>query len=357
MYQDLDQSVFITNPQGKIAYANSKAIDLSDTTLQKLKGKTLSGLFPDIKNKYLNIRIRQEKFFSVKSKFSLNSRQGKFLTVSFMLIEHEKSVVGILAIINSDQEKNTRVKDEFRVNPVMQIIGKRPDQAWFILDMNHRVNVFCSESFYSMTGWKASQYLEGGWAFYFSLIHPDYIRTASHEFHAQYESRLKDPFLHDYVPIKLEYPIRKHNGNYLHVQELISVMERDSSGRIMYFIGVIKPQIESRDIRLKSKRIPAEALKVIEGKIFLSLDYLRKLRTKSQTLKSDNHAISEYRLTKREQEILRLILKGMSSEEIHSTLNISKNTVNMHRKQLMKKMNAKNIADLVAKGLRLGISG
>jgi DNA-binding NarL/FixJ family response regulator len=60
-------------------------------------------------------------------------------------------------------------------------------------------------------------------------------------------------------------------------------------------------------------------------------------------------------LTGREKEILQLIAEGHSTKEIADLLYISKNTVSTHRKNLMKKLDLHNVAQLtqyaIAKGL------
>ncbi len=52
-------------------------------------------------------------------------------------------------------------------------------------------------------------------------------------------------------------------------------------------------------------------------------------------------------LTKREKEILRLVSKGCTNLEIGRELDISERTVESHRSTLMKKIGARNIADLI----------
>ncbi|NND93737.1 MAG: helix-turn-helix transcriptional regulator [Flavobacteriales bacterium] len=56
-------------------------------------------------------------------------------------------------------------------------------------------------------------------------------------------------------------------------------------------------------------------------------------------------------LTKRESEILRLIVKGMSSQEISNKLFISKETVYRHRKNMIKKTNSKNTKSLAMRAI------
>ncbi|MFT6846080.1 MAG: DNA-binding CsgD family transcriptional regulator [Flavobacteriales bacterium] len=52
-------------------------------------------------------------------------------------------------------------------------------------------------------------------------------------------------------------------------------------------------------------------------------------------------------LTKRELEIIKLISNGLQSDDIADRLNISRHTVKTHRKNLLRKLNAKNSAELI----------
>lgn len=52
-------------------------------------------------------------------------------------------------------------------------------------------------------------------------------------------------------------------------------------------------------------------------------------------------------LTRREKEVLELIADGMTNIEIAQKLYISVTTVDMHRKNLLAKLEAKNTASLV----------
>ena len=60
-------------------------------------------------------------------------------------------------------------------------------------------------------------------------------------------------------------------------------------------------------------------------------------------------------LTERETEIIKLIAEGFSNKEIGSKLFISHRTVDTHRTNLMKKLNASNIAGLISYAIRNGI--
>ncbi len=60
-------------------------------------------------------------------------------------------------------------------------------------------------------------------------------------------------------------------------------------------------------------------------------------------------------LTLRELEVLRYLSEGLNSREIAKKMYISINTVQYHRKQLLNKMQARNVAELIGKGFRLKI--
>ena len=55
----------------------------------------------------------------------------------------------------------------------------------------------------------------------------------------------------------------------------------------------------------------------------------------------------EIALTGKEREIVNLILEGKESKEISVILNISPNTVATHRKNILKKLGARNVGEMV----------
>jgi len=63
--------------------------------------------------------------------------------------------------------------------------------------------------------------------------------------------------------------------------------------------------------------------------------------------KFDDKFVKKYNLTKREIEILRLITQAMSNKEIAKKLFISDQTVSVHRKNIMRKLQVSNTAALI----------
>ena len=68
-----------------------------------------------------------------------------------------------------------------------------------------------------------------------------------------------------------------------------------------------------------------------------------------------NHAASPFLgLTKRESEVLQLVVEGHTSKDVARMLCLSPRTVDHHRAKLLKKFNLRNSADLVSFAVRNG---
>lgn len=71
----------------------------------------------------------------------------------------------------------------------------------------------------------------------------------------------------------------------------------------------------------------------------------------------DNLPLSEHdklqRLSKREREIVLLVCEGLTTAEIADKLNLSQLTVSTHRKNLLRKLDLKNAAQLAMLATRI----
>jgi FixJ family two-component response regulator len=62
-------------------------------------------------------------------------------------------------------------------------------------------------------------------------------------------------------------------------------------------------------------------------------------------------------LTSRERDVLRLVVTGLLNKQIAGELGIAEKTVKIHRGQVMQKMEAGSVAELVPMAQRLGLTG
>lgn len=80
-----------------------------------------------------------------------------------------------------------------------------------------------------------------------------------------------------------------------------------------------------------------------------------QIATPSTTsISSEENSKNTYNLTKKEIEILQLVLLGKTNKEISEELNKSKRTIETHRFNLMKKMDVKNLIELSSKAKEQG---
>lgn len=93
--------------------------------------------------------------------------------------------------------------------------------------------------------------------------------------------------------------------------------------------------------------------RIVNGGTYFSQDIIPLIYNQyhKEKVQSENLAL----LTTREREILKLIVKEMTSEEIGNALFISKKTVDNHRQHLLEKTGCKSTVGLVKFAIRLGL--
>lgn len=107
--------------------------------------------------------------------------------------------------------------------------------------------------------------------------------------------------------------------------------------------GILFKSIDSTKI--------AEAIRsVLDGKTYYC-PYAEHVR--AQMRRSDEGRREE--LTQRELDVLKRISEGKNTQEIASELCVSTNTVDTHRRHLLEKLDAKNVADLIMTAISKGI--
>ncbi len=79
--------------------------------------------------------------------------------------------------------------------------------------------------------------------------------------------------------------------------------------------------------------------------------YNEELKNIALNLAQSSDPVSSVRLTKRESEVLKLILDELTTKQIAEELYISSNTVEVHRKNLFTKFDVKNLTGLVKKAI------
>jgi FixJ family two-component response regulator len=90
------------------------------------------------------------------------------------------------------------------------------------------------------------------------------------------------------------------------------------------------------------------------------LDAVMRAFDQDRKRRDEDRAVSQLRhlfetLTRREREVMTLVISGLMNKQIAYRLEVSEITVKIHRGQVMKKMEARSLADLVRMAEVLGI--
>jgi two-component system, NarL family, nitrate/nitrite response regulator NarL len=92
--------------------------------------------------------------------------------------------------------------------------------------------------------------------------------------------------------------------------------------------------------------------KITNGEDYFSAEITKSIMTSFKEV----HLATEAQLTKREQEILRLLAKALTTSEIAEQLFLSTHTIDTHRKNLLSKLNLKNTPALVKYAIENGFT-
>jgi len=138
--------------------------------------------------------------------------------------------------------------------------------------------------------------------------------------------------------VRYDFRLKKKNGEYFRVLHQVAVMEHDSAGRLIRTLGT------HTDItHLKPTGTPVMSYIGMDGEpSYLNVD------VKSHFVES------EQLLTRREKQVLTLLIESKLSKEISEILHISKHTVDMHRKNMLRKTDLTNTGELIGKAIKQG---
>ena len=127
-----------------------------------------------------------------------------------------------------------------------------------------------------------------------------------------------------------------------------------------YVLKSIKAGADGYLLKGSSKEEFLKALHTVAhgGKYFsgdISSILIGQLTNPTLTLEPKQSIEDELLITKREKEILKLLLSGKGNKEIAEALDISKRTAEVHRFNLMKKLKVKNLMELSNKATEFSL--
>lgn len=138
--------------------------------------------------------------------------------------------------------------------------------------------------------------------------------------------------------IRYDYRIKKANGEYIRILQQNVTIENSDNGAILRTLGM---HTDITHLKYENKA----------SLCFIGIDG----EPSYYDVKIENVVFEPSKiLTGREKQILNYIANGYKSKEISKLLFIEKNTVDTHRKNILKKAGCKTFSELIAKSIKMG---
>ncbi|MEL7124023.1 MAG: response regulator transcription factor [Bacteroidota bacterium] len=135
--------------------------------------------------------------------------------------------------------------------------------------------------------------------------------------------------------------------------KIIALTMHDNAG---YISKMIKNGVNGYILKNTGKEELMRAINtVLAGSSYYSADVTQALVSGGPKSRKPKTTDFIQKLTRREKEVLGLIVEEMTTDEIAAQLFISATTVISHRKSLLRKLNAKNTAGLVKAAYEFGL--
>ncbi|WP_348824301.1 response regulator transcription factor [Flavobacterium aestuarii] len=134
----------------------------------------------------------------------------------------------------------------------------------------------------------------------------------------------------------------------------VKILILSTHSNVQMIAKLIRIGVDGYLLKNAEKKELLHAINILKrGETYFSKDVSQKNEDNNYKIKSENLQITQ--LSNREEEILVLIAQGFTGNEIAEKVNISLNTVNTHRKNLLSKVNVKNTAGLVKYAIEYGL--
>jgi DNA-binding CsgD family transcriptional regulator len=185
----------------------------------------------------------------------------------------------------------------------------------------------------ALLGYDIESMKKGGMRFFWGNIHPDYIDLWLRVLDDLMQFTMKEISYEDRNRISYtwNYRVKNSKGKYVNIIQNTTPLEFDSENKPI--IGLAHYTVLNSNIKMDICASAKFLNKNNEYETKYFNNFSRKLLTDG--------------ITNRERDIVRLLVLNNSSKEIAKKLFISSNTVDTHRRNILKKLNLSSTGELI----------
>lgn len=255
--------------------------------------------------------------------------------------QQEKDLSGYWAHLKPDKNLTGEEEEKWKTQAAfLDAVSSQNRVALMLWNAFSNRFVFVSDKWEILGGHTPEQYTgENGMSFWLSNIHPDHLDASLltnekgvHFFNTHPEIPVSD------VLISVSQCLKKKNGQCFEMLQQSTIVETDGKGQPLLVLSYIS------DISHLKKPHCSDMVIAWPGfaEIY-SFDFETKTLGAAKSISG------------KEMDILKLLSRGLDSKKIADTLHLSPNTVDTHRRNLIKKTNCIDTTAVVSYARRTGI--
>jgi DNA-binding CsgD family transcriptional regulator len=204
--------------------------------------------------------------------------------------------------------------------------------ATYLLNFETQQYPFVSQSIISIMGYTNKEIMKLGRAFIVSRVHPDDMKIhAGKPFQRfiEYTRQLSKDELKN-CRFSINFRFKRKDGMYLKILQQYVVLEVNDAGYPLLCLGLITDITDHK----------------ADNKVVFSISKYDKKKG-FEVISTDTFPQQALSISKREHEVVKHILAGLSSKQTADKLHLSKYTIHAHRRNILHKTNCKNTAELL----------
>jgi len=237
--------------------------------------------------------------------------------------------------LQSDFNPSSEVLDKhiFQQKTVEEILPLS-DNFFVVVNMHTAGYEFIGSNVKASLGYSPDEFLEKGVNYFLSLLHPDDAPKIVYGHHKTIGEVINSYPIdkRKLLSFQCTYRLKTEWGKYAFLLEQANVLELNKNGQVDLFLV---------NISVLNQEIVPEIVSIAKV-----LDENGFNTTVAKNLYNANSLLDK--LTNREFDVARLLLKGYKSRAIGEKLFISPQTVDTHRKRILKKLNLNSTSELIS---------